>query len=435
MSNFQTIFAAVFIAFFVFAVLIFSGVIKIGSSSSSVGAQGKIVIWGTFPKSVFSESIDTISTQNKNLKLTYSTKDISTYQQDLVESFANGNGPDLFIVTTDMIKRNDNFIYKIPYESYPKKTFTTSFIDGADIYLGKEGVIGLPLISDPIVLYYNKDILSNENIVNPPKTWDELFLLNSILTKRDNAGAISQSMIALGQYENISNVKDILATLLIQNNNPITKTNDNGEIIPSLKDNPLNFSVTPIESVLKFFIEFSNPSNTAYSWNRSLPNSIDMFTSGKMAFYIGRASELFNIESVNPNLSFDVTQIPQIKDSTTKRTMGEIYAVVINKKSSNLVSALQVVGELSQGDNAKSLSTATSLPPVSRSLLSAKPSDNPYLSTFFSSSLISRSWIDPDERSTDAVFGELIENILSNNLSTNEAINKAQDQLGQIINK
>lgn len=435
MSNFQTIFAAVFIAFFVFAVLIFSGVIKIGSSSSSVGAQGKVVIWGTFPKSVFSESIDTITTQNKNLKLTYSTKDISTYQQDLVESFANGNGPDLFIITTDMIKRNDNFIYKIPYESYPKKTFTTSFIDGADIYLGKEGVIGLPLISDPIVLYYNKDILSNENIVNPPKTWDEFFLLNSTLTKRDNAGAISQSMIALGQYENINNVKDILATLLIQNNNSITKTNENGEIIPSLKDNLLNFSVTPIESVLKFFVEFSNPSNTAYSWNRSLPNSIDMFTSGKMAFYIGRASELFNIESVNPNLSFDVTQIPQIKDSTTKRTMGEIYAVVINKKSSNLVSALQVVGELSQGDNAKSLSTATSLPPVSRSLLSVKPSDNPYLSTFFSSSLISRSWIDPDERSTDAVFGELIENILSNNLSTNEAINKAQDQLVQIINK
>jgi ABC-type glycerol-3-phosphate transport system substrate-binding protein len=41
----------------------------------------------------------------------------------------------------------------------------------------------MPLFVDPIVLYYNKDILSNEGIVNPPRTWDELFLLNSVLTK------------------------------------------------------------------------------------------------------------------------------------------------------------------------------------------------------------------------------------------------------------
>ena len=189
-----------------------------------------------------------------------------------------------------------------------------------------------------------------------------------------------------------------------------------------------------MQAVVKFFTEFSNPSNTAYSWNRSLPNSLDMFTSGKLAFYVGRASELFKIESVNPNLSYDVTQIPQIKNSSIKRTYGEIYAVVINKKSGNLTSAFGVAGILSQGSVAKDLSIALSLPPVSRTILSEKPA-NPYLFTFFNSALISRSWLDPNKPQSDAIFKELIENILSNNLSVSESINKAQGQLELLLKK
>jgi len=241
-------------------------------------------------------------------------------------------------------------------------------------------------------------------------------------------------MIALGQYSNINNAKDILATLLIQNDNQIIKMGNTG-YTSILNDNPSNLSVSPVQAVVKFFVEFSNPSNTAYSWNSSLPNSLDMFTSGRLAFYIGRASELFNIQSVNPNLSFDVTQIPQIKDSTTKRTFGEIYTVVINKKSKNITSAFKVAEYLSQGDNAKSLSVGMSLPPVSRSLLSKKPTDNPYLFTFFNSALISRSWADPDKTKSDSIFKELIDNVLSNNLSVSGATSKAQSQLDQIIIK
>lgn len=440
MSNFQTILVAVFLAFFVFAVLIFSGAIKIGGLSGGSGTpQGKVVIWGTFSSSALTNVLDNINKNNKALSISYVKKDLSTYQQDLILSFANGVGPDLFIITGDMVRNNNNFIYKIPYANYPEKTFRDSFIDGADIYLDSEGVLGFPIVVDPMVLYYNKDMLSNEGIVSPPKSWDELFNLNSSLTKRDNSGTISQSMIALGQYSNVNNSKDILATLLIQNNNPIvTRVNDTVNTginyVSMLNSNPSHLSVTPMEAVIKFFIEFSNPSNTAYSWNRSLPSSLDMFTSGKLAFYLGRASELFNIEGVNPNLSFDVTGIPQIKSSSTKRTFGEIYAVAINKKSSNLTSSFGVAGMLSAGENAKNFSTSLSLPPTARTLLTDKPT-NPYLFTFFNSALISRSWLDPDKSKSDAIFKELIENTLSNNLSVSGAISKAQGQLELLLKK
>lgn len=436
MSNFQTILVAIFLAFFVFAVLIFSGVIKIGKSSDSTGSlQGKIVLWGTFPSSSITNAIDNMEGENKGLNIVYVKKDLDTYQQDIIEAFAKNGAPDLFIITPDMIQKNSNFIYKIPYASYPEKAFRDTFIDGADIYLDALGVIGFPLVVDPMVLYYNKDILSNEGIVSPIKTWDELFDVNSTLTKKDNSGVISQSMIALGQYGNVNNAKDILATLLIQNNNPIVEreNNENGIVYASmLNSNPSRLSVSPMEAVIKFFIEFSNPSNTGYSWNRSLPNSLDMFTSGRLAFYLGKASELFKIESINPNLSFDVTEIPQIKNSSTKRTYGEIYSVVVNKKSSNMTSALGVASALSQGDNVKNLSVSVSLPPASRTLLSDKPT-NPYLFTFFNGALISRSWLDPNKIESDSIFKELIENVLSNNLSVNAAISKAQGQLELLL--
>jgi ABC-type glycerol-3-phosphate transport system substrate-binding protein len=126
MNNFQTILVAVFLAFAVFAVLIFSGLIKIGSSTSTSGLQGKIVVWGTFSSSDVKNSLDSIESVNKNLSLSYVGKDPATYSQDLIEAFANGNGPDLFIISPEMIKKNASFIYKIPYVSYPEKTFTDS---------------------------------------------------------------------------------------------------------------------------------------------------------------------------------------------------------------------------------------------------------------------------------------------------------------------
>lgn len=439
MNNFQTILIAVFLAFFVFAVLIFSGAINIGGlSGGSNLPQGKVIIWGTFQNSVFKNSIDAIGAVNKDVTVIYKKQNQVTYQQDLIEAFANGVGPDLFIITPDMIQKNDNFIYKIPYASYPEKTFTDTFIEGANIYLDKTGVIGMPLVVDPMVLYYNKDILTNENIIIDPKTymsWDQLFTMNPTLTKRDNSGTISRSMIALGQYNNVNNAKDILATLLVQNDNSIVERSEIG-YNSILANNTSNSTVSPIEAILQFYVQFSNPTNSAYSWNRSLPNSLDMFTQSKLAFYIGSASELFNIQDINHNLSFDVTQIPQMKDTTKKRTLGEIYAIVVSKKSTNITSAFQIAGELSQGENAKSIAVETSLPPASKALLVSEKPTGPgsnFLSTFFSSALIARSWLDPDRVKSDAIFGEMVENILSNRLSLGEAINKAQGQLDLLL--
>ena len=438
MTNFQTILLGIFIGGFVFAVLIFSGLINLDSKETSeIGLSGNIVIWGVLPRSYFTEAMDLMSSKNEGLYLKYVEKKIDTYQTELVEAFAKGVGPDIYIISTDMIKENESFVYKIPYTSYPERNFKSSYVEGADIYLDGQGVFGFPILSDPLVLYYNNNILSNNSIVNPPKTWDELFDLNIKLTKKDGNGIISQSMIALGSYNNVNHAKDILATLLIQNgNNLIRKEIEDVNTVYSsvLRENPLGYSVLPIDATLDFYMIFSNMSSPYYSWNRALPNSLDMFTSGKLAFYIGRASELFKIQSQNPNLSFNVTELPQMKDTNFKRTYAEIYAMVVNKNSVNLSSSVGVAGSFALVDNSRTISTLSSLPPVLRNLLSERPKDNSYLETFFDSVIISRSWLDPNEKKTEVIFRDLIENISSNALGVSDAVNKANSQINLLIN-
>jgi ABC-type glycerol-3-phosphate transport system substrate-binding protein len=434
MNNLQAILVAVFLSFFVFAVLIFSGLIKVGDSSPSAttNLQGKVLMWGTFSSSELSHAFDGITDANRSVTLSYVQKNAKTYQQELIEAFASGTGPDIFFITPDMVQKFDKFIYKIPYASYPQKTYTDSFIDGASVYLTPDGVLGFPVAVDPMVLYYNKDMLVNESIVNTPTYWDELFNLNSRLTKAKNDGTILSSMIALGRYDNVSHAKDILATLLIQGGNSIVSRTDTG-YVATLSGGSALSPVQP-DKVFAFYSEFSNPVNGGYSWNSALPNSIDMFTGGKLAFYLGRASELFKIQSTNPNLSFDVAPMLQTRNTNTKRTYGTIYASAINKNSKNLTSAFGVAGTLSSGDNAKNFATPLSLPPALKSLLAVKPTD-PYLFTFFDSALYTRAWLDPDSAATDAIFAEMVQNIISNKLTIADALSKAQTQIDIVNNK
>ena len=431
MNNFQTILVAIFMAFFVFGVLIFSGAINLGNSKSGVDAiTGKIVIWGDLPKSEMTELFTNNLQNGGTFSVSYVEQNKDTYQQNLIEAFARGEGPDLFILDSDMLLKNSGFTYKIPYANFSEKSFRAAYIDGADILLAKDGVMGFPLIVDPLVLYYNKDMLSNESILYPPATWDELFGLSDKLNKKKTDGTISQSMIALGQYGNVNHSRDILSMLLLQSNNPIVTKSDTGYTL-TMRDS-LPSGVSPFTQIINFFLEFSNPSNTSYSRNRSLPNSFDMFTSGKLAFYIGYASELFKIQSVNPNLSFDVAMIPQTKGANIKRTYGDMYTMVVNKNSKNLTSVFGVANLVNDPVFLKQMAVTTSLPSMNRALLNDKPAD-PYLTTFFNSAVIARSWLDPDKDQTNSIWKDMIENSLSNKLSVGDAIDKASKQMDLIL--
>lgn len=425
---FQTIIIVVFGALTVIGVIFFA-FLKSSSGTDPANAIGNIVIWGTLPTTVMQPAIDEVnSVLPKGYKgsITYKEKDSATFDTDLVDALAAGTGPDLFLLPQDDIIKQQNKIYVIPFTSFPERRFKDSYIEGAEIYMSPKGVIALPFYVDPLVMYWNRDILSRENVPIVPKNWVDFLTLSPRLTKRDQTANILQSTLAFGEYRNVRNAKAIISALILQANNPIVSYNSLGGLQVVLQENS---NVTgDASSALRFYTEFSNPIKAAYSWNRALPDSRQAFLSGDLAFYFGFASELPELRRANPNLNFDVALVPQIKDDPTEATFGNMLGIAIAASTKNLAGSIRVAGILSSNQIFQKLNEITGLPPISRTLLANPPSDA-IQPIFYKSALITRAWLEPDPTSVNTIFQNMIESISSGRLRLSESIQDAQLEL------
>lgn len=424
-SSFQTILIIVFIIGFVVAIAAFSGLFssKTASTTSST-PTGQVVIWGVLPATEMQLYVDDFNGSNYGYTLSYSQHSPANFYQDLIVALANGTSPDLVMINSEQYAQVSSKLYTIPYSAYTERQYRDTNIDGAQMFLNTNGVGALPLLVDPLVTYYNKDILASKNFLLPPKTWDDLAAAVPILTKTDAKHQITQSAIALGESDNILHSRDILSALFLQTGNSIINTDK--EV--TLDNVATGASTSPAAEALGFYTSFSNPTTNVYSWNSSLPESLQNFLAGKSAFYIGRASELFAIQSQNPNLNFDVAQLFQSSATARPATYGSFLVVGIMAKAPNPVAAYAAANQIASSTSIDTLSKQFSLAPVRRDLLQLAQS-NPYVSVFFQSALSAFSWPDPNMASTNSIFRDMITKVNSNAADTETAIYDATRDL------
>ncbi len=363
------------------------------------------------------------------MKRQYVRKSAEEFDQALIEALASGVGPDMIILPQDRIARHRDKIYQIPYESLSERDFKDSFVEEGELFMGTGGVYAVPFSLDPLVMYWNRDIFTNNSLSLPPTYWDEFFSKTIPLSEIDNSRNIKQSSVALGEYDNINNAKEILSVLLLQTGNKIV-TVENGRLVSVLSNNSED-GVAIAESVLRFYTEFSNPSKEVYSWNKSLPQAKQAFLSGDLAIYFGFASEAFEIQSKNPNLNFDIALLPQVRDGF-KATFGKISGVAILKSSKYVGDAFLAIGILTSEESALDYSSVSFLPPPRRKLLSKKPKDA-IGAIFYESAIISKGWIDPDREKSSGVFKKMVENVTSGRLKLSEAVDRASAELNSLI--
>lgn len=429
-SPFQTILIGVFIAAFVGAILIFAGIINIGSSQDSQTPQGVVSVWGLYDQTMMQSYIDTLNIENQDITILYTQKDPATLSQELTAALADGLQPDIVITNSENFFAIENRVYVIPFETYSERTFRDTYVDGASLFLSPEGVLAIPLLVDPFVVYYNKDLLAGQGYVVPPATWNGLVQALPRFIKKDTRGIITQTGLPMGEHSNVRHFKSILSTLFLQTGNSIIARDVvNGGYRSVLGSGTVSVDeIPPTVQALLFFTNFTNPTNTLYSWTRSLPESLDMFLSGRSAFYIGKASELFTIQSRNPNLNFDVAPMFQPDDAVRPVTYGSFSSLSITKASTNFSAAYIVAGQLTSQAFIEYLSAAVSLPPAQRSLLLVQQR-NPYVQVFFNAALSSFSWIDTNPIGSEAVFRAMIQAVSSGRLNATEAIYEASRDL------
>ncbi len=430
LSVFQVILLAVFGALAVAGVLIFALFVG-GSASNTIGP---ISIWGTLDPTAFSVVLRQVSENEPRLaQVTYVQKDSATYENSLTDALASGAGPDLFLLTQDYALRDASRVTPIPFTYLSQAQFSNTFVDAANPLVTPGGVLAIPVLADPLVMYWNKDILATAGFAAPPQYWDELSGLTQKVVKKDDSGTVQRAAVPFGEYVNVDNAKAIIATLILQAGGTITSQDSVGHLVPALGARTSG-PQQATESALRFYTQFSDPSTPDYSWNRSLPSSRAAFAAGNLALYFGYASEAPLIARINPNLNFSPAALPQIRGAARAVGAAKVYALATTRTSRNPQGAITVASLIAGSDVSKALSIALGIPSARRdslSLGSIQGSDD----LFAKQAIIGKSWLDPDPEKTNGIFQSMVESITSGSARPSEAIGRADQQMAQLISQ
>ncbi len=433
-----SVFQIVVLAFFIFVAIVGIAIFA-GFGGIAQTVIPKATIWGTVPGGIVNEVVRNINANSTVIEVTYIQKDPETFEADFVNSLAEGTGPDAVLITDDMLYAQRNKLKPIPFTVLTQRDFENTFIDGAKLFVGKDGILGVPFVVDPLVMYWNKSIFAGAGVSRAPLTWDELSLAGSSIIKRTDTSTIQTALVPFGEYSNVTNAKGILATLFFQSGNPITQRDPVDDAVHCVMDQTnSNSSVgssgqSQAEGIIDFYTSFSNPSKQLYTWNRSMPSSLDAFLAGKLAIYFGFASEYNRIQDKNPNLNYDVSQIPETKNGQPA-VFGRMTAFSIVKQTRNFQGAVGVISKMTEPAAIKVLTDLTLLPSVRRDMLS-QPTKDSALTVFNRAAIQSKSWFDPNPQGTDDIFLDMIESVTSGRKTVGDSITDARTRMDRLLKK
>ena len=427
---FQIVLTGVFVVLLILGFLGFSGKLPLPSSKDDIN-YGEVTLWGSVPRETMQSLITNSLRDERSVSIKYVEKRPENFTRDFVEALASGKGPDMVILPQDELIKNLNKIAPISYETILERDFKNTFIEEGEMFLRPEGIVALPFMVDPIVMYWNRDIFTNALLAGAPKYWTEFYDLVPKITVRDRTGGITKSLVSFGEYRNVTNAKELLSILLMQAGSPVVLSKNGSLSAGLVTQGPVDME-NPVVTAMRFYTEFSKSNKDSYSWNRSLPQSSAMFQAGDLALYFGYASEYQSIKQKNPHLNFDVAVVPQVGKTAKKLTFGRIYGVAIVAAGKNQAGALRATTLLSGSGVITGISELLNLPPVRRDLISVRPTD-PASSVFYDSALISRAWYDPSPADTNLIFMNMIDSVNSGRSSMNEALAVAHSSLSKIL--
>jgi ABC-type glycerol-3-phosphate transport system substrate-binding protein len=414
----------------VFGTLIFAALIMLRTYKAppdeNTSQIGVVRIWGDVAPEVFSDMIRTIQLVDKGYNnVSYRYIPPGDFDTTFVNALADQASPDLLFMSQERLVKHRSRLQSLSYETHPLRDFRTTYIDGAEVFALADGLYGMPVGVDPLVLYWNRDIFARNGLIVPPTTWEEVVASTvPTVTVRDYSRNIQTAGIAMGEYRNIKNAFPVISLLTIQGGSAMV-TQRQSEYQIELNHAPGQGSAAqPFTNAVAFFTNFSNTNNTLYSWNRALRLDRDMFLSEDLAMYFGFASEGRDLAAKNPNLSFDIAEVPQGETASVRRTYGQFHAFSIPQASINKNGAYAVLMRLSAPEQAKVITDGYNFAPVHRSLLQAGSNDV-YGRIAYTSAPYARGWLNPDLMVFGDVLAQMLDDINANRHDINSASSDA----------
>ncbi len=391
------------------------------SDDPTVIQIGQVDIWGTMPPEGVGQVLSELTKEDDNYRsVRYHYIAPDEYDDVLVRALADGRGPDLVLISQEELVEMRPRIQPVSYESFPQRDFKNSYVGGAEIFALRDGLYGYPIAVDPLMLYWNRDILGTTGYLTAPRTWENLInVMFPDLIQRDFDRTITRSVLAMGEYDNVRNAFGVISALLIQQGSQRVIEDQNGKYLVLL--NRSEADSAPLQTTADFYTRFSKPSNTLYSWNRAFTDDRLQFIGEDLVFYFGYGSEAAQLAKLNPNLNFDIAEIPQGETATLRRTYGKFYTLAMLKSSDNKTGAGAMMLTLGNAQRTEQIAIASGMVPPYRAYVERGSNDTIGRVTYQSAG-IALGWLNPDIESSNAHFETMVRDINENRRDISGAV-------------
>ncbi|MBI2064042.1 MAG: extracellular solute-binding protein [Candidatus Yanofskybacteria bacterium] len=422
------------------AVIILLMFLVLGSFGGGVQEKITLQFWGTFDESSFyHDAIADFEKSNPNINVMYRQFNFEDYEKQLIDSFAAGTGPDVWLMHNTWLPKHYDKIQPLPQQLLAEdkkplltfKEFQEQFVDVAveDLAAGAQ-IYALPLYVDTLALYYNKDLLNSAGIVSPPSNWDEFNDAVKKLTVFDGRGNILRSGAAIGTAKNINRSTDILALLMLQSGVKMTNT---GNTAVAFSD-PVG-GVKVGETALQYYTDFARQSNgQTYTWNDSQHYSVDAFIEGNVAMMFNYSHHVKTIRDKSARFNFAIASIPQISDTPIAVNYANYWAPTVSKQSKYSDAAWKFLVYLSSAKGATFYLNASGRPSARRDLIEQQKTD-PDLGAFAVQALSAKSWYQIDNSAIETIFADMISDVNFGRASAGSALQAAENKVNVLMSR
>lgn len=400
----------------------------------------------------FKPYITDFATEFPYVKVEVKTFSLDEYENQLISAWAKGEGPDLYSIPNQWLGKYVQFSTPMP-ASMTLTTISTSSTLGRkktvaahqvvqglteqqvkdrwvdvvaqDVVLNDE-IYALPLATDSLVLYYNKDLLAQAGIAVPPQTWDEFVADVPKMTVINEKDEILRSGAALGTHNNVQRYFDIVSLLMMQNG--ATMTDGNSARFNS--DSLARPGYFPGLTAVQFYTDFANPKKSVYAWTSLQPDSLEAFTNGQTAFFFGYWYHLDEIQKRAPSLNFGITSVPQIGPEQTIN-FGNYWVEAVAKSSKNSDLAWAFIRSMTTHPELYLESTAQ--PAALRTLVADQQAD-PVLAPWANAALTDRQWYHGRDFSrAQQIIADLMDAISLGQADPKDSVDIAAQQISQTL--
>ena len=371
--------------------------------------SGPVLIWGSLPEEPMVTLFDELGQDNPSLQnVTYKYIDPRDFNERFVNALADRTNPDIILMPHEELVVHRARLAPYSFEQFSLRDFRDRFIDGAEIFVLRDGVYAVPLAVDPLVLFWNRTLFGNAGVLGAPSSWEQLSGdLVPRLTQRDFNRTINQAALAMGQSDNITHLYPVLSMLAMQAGSQLVVDGEGRYQV--LIDDAVSASGTrPLSQALEFFMRFSNPSSVEYTWNRAQPLDRDAFVREELAMYFGFASEGPGLAVRNPNMNFDVAEVPKGEKVQIRRTYGRFYGIAVVRNATNLSGAFGAMNILAAEVNATRLAQEFRMAPATRAGLGVGTNDI-FGRVAYRAAPVARGWLAPGDTATTQVFADMVE--------------------------